>query len=117
MIQYSGLIRRGGFWILDLQLVDDLLNIGNFGGDCLGLFLFIFRVNATGKSYDAILHVILYVFIQSGLYERGVQIFVDTFIQVGIHRPGCAFVARGNDSDFVGDNLAARIGLGDRFGL
>src|SRR3984893_4568979 len=111
------LVARSGLGILDLEFVHDLLYVRNLRRDNFGFCFFGLGVHTTRESNDAILDVILYVLVESSLDERGVQIFVDAFIQVRVYCPGFPFCAWGNHRDFVGYNLTTGIGLGDRFGL
>src|ERR1700730_6216019 len=111
------LIARSGLGILDLELVHDLLYVWNLRRGDFGFCFFGLGVHTTRQSNDAILDVILYVLVESSLDERGVQIFVYSFIQVRVYCPGLPLCSRRDHGDFISYNLTTGIGLGDRFGL
>ena len=95
--------------ILNLQFVNHLLRVWNqrcnnpFGLRTLGL-----RVDLASQRDDTILDRVFYTLVKPMSDENSIQVFLDTLVQIRVHRLGVTFGTRRNYCNLIRYNLSVR---------
>src|ERR1035437_10950857 len=76
-----------------------------------------FESDLASQRDSSVFNSVLYAFVKPVLYKRSIQVFLDTSVQICVHRLGIALCARQNHGNLVRHNLSARDGFRYGFSL
>ena len=111
------LVRRGDSLLFHLQLVHNLVHVGNRGGDHCGALALRLRVHVAGERNDVISHGVADVVIQIFPDESRTQVALDPLIQGRVYQSGILLSAQRKNGNLIRNDLGAREARGEGCGL